>query len=39
MVALGLSIDADMPAAEETAEAAAAPAEVDDSTKRMEELD
>ena len=38
MISLGLSIDADVPAAEE-----AAPAddvvEVDDSTKRMEELD
>ena len=39
MISLGLSIDADVPAAEESAPAAEDVAEVDDSTKRMEELD
>jgi molecular chaperone HtpG len=38
MISLGLSIDADVPAAEESAPAEDV-AEVDDSTKRMEELD
>jgi molecular chaperone HtpG len=40
MVSLGLSIDADVPEAEESTDAPAEDAaEVDDSTKRMEELD
>ena len=38
MISLGLSIDADVPAAEESAPADYV-VEVDDSTKRMEELD
>ena len=38
MISLGLSIDADVPATEESAPAEDV-AEVDDSTKRMEELD
>jgi molecular chaperone HtpG len=39
MIKLGLSIDADVPAAAEEAASADDVTEVDDSTKRMEELD